>query len=277
MKPPAPLSPRRRWLHAASPFILATLGVCAGLMAAGRAGLWLVERREIAAARDEAAVLAEAAAHPGTPVVDEALPVRVVEIDLVAVSPDLELREPATIRAGKLTAAWKPDHPAHFTGLAADRFHPVSLTGPYLIESVSFQLPAGSHGARLAVRALPVEPRREPSWPAGGAPEKVMVIELTGTGAPTVRWRVGSTVISEFDCGRLRQSLADHIEFEWQVNRSHFDPSDRKFDQAIVRVAPTSSFPEVAPVVLAVLATKRRQNVGGDLRTVPAFVLSVQP
>jgi hypothetical protein len=71
--------------------------------------------------------------------------------------------------------------------------------------------------------------------------------------------------------------LAARFEAEWKDHRGHFDPSDKKVDQAIVRVGPTTPFAGIFAVVEALLATKRVIDVGGYGEAVAAFHVSVQP
>jgi hypothetical protein len=58
---------------------------------------------------------------------------------------------------------------------------------------------------------------------------------------------------------------------------SHRDPSDRRFDWAIVRFETGWHFDDVFPLVDAILATRRTITRDGKSPTVPAFRVSVQP
>jgi hypothetical protein len=238
----------------------------------------LVEVREGAAAREHGAALVSAAAEPGRLVTDPLLPAGVVEVDLAAAAPDLEPHEPATVRVGARRSAWSPESPARFEGLARDRRHAVAITGPYLAEGVSFAVPTGAHGARLAVRAIPIDPWQAYSAAAPGqTPEKVLEIDLTRLDALAVVWKVGPIVVSETTVPRPPgPALAARVRDEWKQQGGHRDPADRKLDQAIVRVASTTPFDAIFPVAEAILATRRDLNRAGAVRSIPAFNVSVQ-
>jgi len=238
---------------------------------------WIVERREIAAERAHRAAVAQAEAEPGMPVTDPALPAGVVEVDLVPVAPELPLEEAASVRAGARRVTWSPGSPARFEGLAADRRLPLSITGPYAVEGASISAPTGARGARLAVRAIPLQPRRPSSDPPGVMPEKRLRADLHRPGVVYLTWLQGRVVVSEQEAPRTPAgALAARIQAEWRAQGSHFDVNDRKLDQAIVRPAPTDSFDDIRFLVEGLLGPKRDMNLGGSNHRVPVFAVEVQ-
>src|SRR5580700_11220142 len=78
-------------------------------------------------------------------------------------------------------------------------------------------------------------------------PEKQLHIEMRGTDKFTLIWKQAGTVISTIDVPRHDDiqtqgnaklvrypDLAAKIESEWKTVGAHRDPSDKKFDQAIL-------------------------------------------
>jgi hypothetical protein len=62
------------------------------------------------------------------------------------------------------------------------------------------------------------------------------------------------------------------------MHGGHRDPSDRRFDQAIVRATPGAPFEEIFAVVSSIFATTREIKVSsGERREAYAFNVSVQP
>jgi hypothetical protein len=264
--------------------ILAFLGMSAAIVVLTVLARWLAGHRERALDGEHDAAIARARAAPGTPVIDPTLPAGVVEIDLVPVNPEFALERPATIQAGPQRCAWTRGLSASFIDLAEDRRHPVSVAGPYAAEAFSFTPPGGSRGARIAVRAIPIEPAR-PYFPSpdGFTPERVLWVRTTQPEKIELVWKQGATVVAMVDVPRAPgetrlAGLAGRIQTEWKQQGGHRDVSDRKVDQAMVVVAPTAPFDEIFPVVEAVQATTREMKLGsGEIITVPVFNVTVQP
>lgn len=254
------------------------LGFAAGLAVFFLVLQWIIGRRVIAADLGHEQAIARAMAEPGTPVTDPALPAGVLLVDLVPAAPDLVLGQPATVRAGGKRAAWTPDAPARFEGLPGDRRLPLSINGPYAVESASIAAPTGSRGARVAVRAIPLEPPRPYYHPAGWTPEKRLEADLGRPGMVRLTWLQGLVVVAEEVVPREpRSALAARIRDQWKQQRSHSDVADRKLDQAIFRIGPTDSFEDTLSVVEALLAPRREQRFADEIRVVPAFNVVVQP
>lgn len=264
---------------AASDGLPAYLALGAALLGFYLLAQGLVQLRERAREREHVTAVVLSASSPGTLVTDPTLPAGIVEVDLLAVAPELGPREPAMVHAGTQHHAWAVDAPARFVGLAPDRGHALSITGPYAAEAASFEAPTGAQGARIAVRVIPIEapsPRFEVNK-AGYTPEKVLEADLLRPDLLALRWVQGQVVISEIELPRADGALAARIRQQWKMQGSHRDPSDRKLDEAIVRVAPTTPFDAILPVVEAIEATTRELSRDGVLRTVSAFYVSVQP
>ncbi|MFT3774504.1 MAG: hypothetical protein QM820_54800 [Minicystis sp.] len=241
----------------------------AALVVVAASGIWFLARRTAAREREHAAALLRTVQEPGVLVLDPALPSGVVDVDLIAVAPDLALSKPATIRLGEQTHPWADGGRVRFKGLAGKRALRVSVAGDYLVEGASFDVPA-EPGGRVSLRAIPIDP------PVVGPPlEKQLEIQLDAAGGAVLWWKQGDITISDREIPR--GALATAVREEWTQKGFHKDPADPIRDRAILRVGPGASFQAVLPVVQAVLATTRPRIVGGDSRVAPAFVVSVQP
>jgi hypothetical protein len=120
-----------------------------------------------------------------------------------------------------------------FEGLGREA-QTVRVSGPYIVEPVSFQVPEGAHGAQLGVRAIPIDPVT-PDPSSNVTPEKVLDVDLTRPDVIPLRWRQGVTVVDMTDLARspgLFAGLAARFEEAWQKHRTRLDPADRKLDQA---------------------------------------------
>ena len=97
-------------------------------------------------------------------------------------------------------------------------------------------------------------------------------------------WKQGGTVISTVDVPRKDNmiekegkkmirfpELATKIEQEWKTAGSHRDPSDKKFDQAILHTDNETPYVYLIGVIDAIYKAHRPFNVGGKAEQVPAF------
>jgi hypothetical protein len=83
----------------------------------------------------------------------------------------------------------------------------------------------------------------------------------------TLTWKQGSTVLSSVDVERLYAELGEKIRDEWQANGSHRDPSDHRFDQAVLHTGDKLPFGEIVAIIDAIHSPKRRDGSAA----VPAF------
>ncbi|HLM73358.1 MAG TPA: hypothetical protein VK459_11720 [Polyangiaceae bacterium] len=253
--------------HRLAAFILALLAV---LMLGG----WLIKRRNDRIEREHGAALARASREPGVLIPDPALSTGVIEIELIPAGPSIELSRPATIRFGHQTRRWSAGGRARFEEMPGKRNQRVSVVGEYLAELAALDVPPSGPGARIALRAIPID------LPAIGPPfERQLEISITDPKDIIVWWKQSNIVVAELKVPRAgpRDALAAVIQKEWMSSGAHRDPSDRRFDRAIIRFEPGALFQEIFPLVDAILATKRTITVGGETRSVPAFHVSVQP
>ena len=206
------------------------------------------------------------------------VPAGVALIDLVPAFPELPLKQSATITVDGKSAAWTANGATQIEGLSGAGLHAIKVVGPYLVDAPSFAMPSPTEGARLNLRAIPIDPAR---WPrvespeeirANGQPEKVFEVDATRKEALGLRWIQGATVISLAEAPRA-SPYAQLFEDERKRRSIHVHPTDRRLDQAILRVAPAASFAEVYSLVEALLAAKRERGH----ETVSAFEISVQP
>jgi hypothetical protein len=247
------------------------LSVIAALMLGG----WLIKRRIDGTRREHAAALARASREPGVLVPDPALSRGVIEIELIPAGPTIELSTPATIRLGQQTRRWSAGGRARFEEMAGKRGQRVSVLGEYIVEGASLDVPGSGSGARVALRAIPID------LPTIGAPfEKQLEIFGNDPNVIILLWKQSNIVVAETKVPRAapRDALAAEIRKEWETHSRHRDPSDPRLDQAVVRFQPEAAlFHEIFPLVEAILATRRTRTLGGESRSVPAFAVSVQP
>lgn len=111
------------------------------------------------------------------------------------------------------------------------------------------------------------------------APEKVLNVHIGETDFGLV-WKQGATVVSEVRVPKATSDdqdivrypdLAKKIEQEWQSNASHRDPSDKKFDQAILHADNRAPFKEIVAVLDALYATRRVVKMPDGDKELAAF------
>lgn len=109
-------------------------------------------------------------------------------------------------------------------------------------------------------------------------PEKVLNLHV-GESDFALIWKQGATVVSEIrvpknttegDIIRYPE-LAAKIKTEWETNGSHRDPSDKKFDQAIMHSDNRTPFKEIIGVLDALYATRRMVKLPDSEKELPVF------
>ena len=115
-------------------------------------------------------------------------------------------------------------------------------------------------------------------------PEKQLHIEMRSPEKFVLMWKQAGTVISTIDVPRKDDvhqegalkvvrfpDLAAKIDSEWKTVGAHRDPSDRKFDQAILHTDNETAYVYVIGVIDAIYQAHRPFAVGGKSEQVPAF------
>jgi biopolymer transport protein ExbD len=115
-------------------------------------------------------------------------------------------------------------------------------------------------------------------------PEKQLHIEMRGQDKFVLIWKQAGTVISTIDVPRKDDvqtrgqvklvrypDLAAKISSEWATVGAHRDPTDRKFDQAILHTDNETEYAYVIAVIDAIYQAHRPFNVGGKTEQVSAF------
>lgn len=124
---------------------------------------------------------------------------------------------------------------------------------------------------------VPGPPSSEP--PTIVTPERVLNVHI-GENDFGLVWKQGATVVSEIRVPKASSDgqdmvrypeLAKKIEQEWQQNANHRDPSDKKFDQAILHTDNRAPFKEVVAVLDALYATRRTVKLSEGDKEMPAF------
>jgi hypothetical protein len=249
-------------------------GLITLILAALLLGGWFIKWRIDVNEREHEAALERASREPGVLVLDPALSSGVLEVELIPAGPSIELPMPASIRVGQRTLPWSAGRPARFEEMAGKRHQRISVVGEYLVESASVDVPPSGSGARIALRAIPIDP------PMIGPPfEKQLEISTSDPDVIELLWKQTNIVVAARKVPRAgsRDALAAEIQKDWMMMGSHRDPSDRRFDWAIVRFETGWHFDDVFPLVDAILATRRTITRDGKSPTVPAFRVSVQP
>ncbi len=110
-------------------------------------------------------------------------------------------------------------------------------------------------------------------------PEKVLNLHIGETDFALI-WKQGATVVSEIrvpkdsgsDGAAIRYTeLGNKIATEWQTNGSHRDPSDKKFDQAIMHSDNRTPFKEIIAVLDALYKTRRQVKLPDGDKEFPVF------
>ena len=115
-------------------------------------------------------------------------------------------------------------------------------------------------------------------------PEKQLHVEMRGPDKFVLIWKQAGTVISTIDVTRKDDlqmegptkvvrypELASKIESEWKTVGAHRDPTDRKFDQAILHTDNKTEFKYIIGVIDAIYQTHRDLSLGPKTDKVPAF------
>jgi biopolymer transport protein ExbD len=154
-----------------------------------------------------------------------------------------------------------------------------------LMVTISFLLITAvwTHMARINADAQVPGPPREVE-PEQHEPEKQLHVEMRSPDKFTLIWKQAGTVISTVDVPRkdnvvMREGkktvrypeLAAKIEQEWKTVGSHRDPSDKKFDQAILHTDNETPYVYLIGVIDAIYQPHRPFNIGGKTEMVPAF------
>lgn len=109
-------------------------------------------------------------------------------------------------------------------------------------------------------------------------PEKVLNLHV-GESDFALIWKQGATVVSEIRVPKNNSDgdiirypeLAAKIKTEWEQNGSHRDPSDKKFDQAIMHSDNRTPFKEIIAVLDALYATRRMVKLPDSEKELPVF------
>jgi hypothetical protein len=190
----------------------------------------------------------------------------------------------------KKREAWKAAHPADpFPGEALLRMP--RDTSALVVKSV-FQTAAFAGYPNLAFAVGTGSPRRtarivadayvpgpRPVDPvAAGDGDKVLFLRLEPDKSVMLTWKQGDTVVSETEVpwgdafqrtaeGVRAPGLAAKLSAEWSQQRQHFDPHDRKVDQATVLADDATTLGDIVAALDALYETKRTLGAA----SVPAF------
>ena len=157
-----------------------------------------------------------------------------------------------------------------------------------LMVTISFLLITAvwTHMSRINADAQVPGPPRPTEEVQKIEPEKQLHIEMRAPDKFTLIWKQSGTVISTVDVARknpetpVRQGqvdtyrypdLAAKISSEWQTVGTHRDPTDRKFDQAILHTDNETPYVFIIGVIDAIYQAHRPFNMGGKTDQVPAF------
>jgi biopolymer transport protein ExbD len=116
-------------------------------------------------------------------------------------------------------------------------------------------------------------------------PEKQLHVEMRQPDHFTLIWKQGGTIVTQFEVPRKDDAvkssngakqirypeLAAKIDSEWKTVGQHRDPSDKKFDQAILHTDNDTPYVNIIAVIDAIYQPQRDYNVGGKSEKLPAF------
>ncbi len=155
-----------------------------------------------------------------------------------------------------------------------------------LLVTISFLLITAvwTHMARINADAQVPGPPRPDVEQEKTEPEKQLHIEMRDEDKFVLVWKQGSTTVDSIDVPRkdvVQQEgsisvvrfpdLAAKIESEWKTVGQHRDPSDKKFDQAILHTDNETPYVNIVGVIDAIYQPKRDYSVGGKNEKMPAF------
>ncbi len=154
-----------------------------------------------------------------------------------------------------------------------------------LMVTISFLLITAvwTHMARINADAQVPGPPREVE-PDKVEPEKQLHVEMRAPDKFVLIWKQGGTVISTVDVPRKDNvinregrktvrypELAAKIEQEWKSVGGHREPTDKKFDQAVLHTDNETPYVFLVGVIDAIYHAHRGFNVAGKVEQVPAF------
>jgi biopolymer transport protein ExbD len=131
-----------------------------------------------------------------------------------------------------------------------------------------------SHMARIDSNALVPGESGEPT----ALVDRTLHVDASADDKFTLIWKQGNTVLRAVDVAksdvgaisdeRRYPDLGAKIREEWNANGSHRDPSDRRFDQAVLHTGDHLPFGDIVAIIDAIHAPKRPAAANA---AVPAF------
>jgi len=155
-----------------------------------------------------------------------------------------------------------------------------------LMVTISFLLITAvwTHMARINADAQVPGPPRPDVEQDKVEPEKQLHVEMRSPEKFVLIWKQAGTVISTIDVPRKDDlqlegptkvvrylDLAAKIDSEWKTVGQHRDPSDKKFDQAILHTDNETAYVYIIGVIDAIYQAHRPFSYGGKTEQVPAF------
>lgn len=157
-----------------------------------------------------------------------------------------------------------------------------------LMVTISFLLITAvwSHLARINADAAvpgPPDPTKEIE---NATVEKQLHVEMRSSEKFVLVWKQGATVVSSVDVPRKDEveteknskvrvvrypALAEKIAAEWKSVGQHRDPTDKKFDQAVLHTDNETPYSNIIGVIDAIYQPKRPFNTGKKTEQMPAF------
>jgi len=155
-----------------------------------------------------------------------------------------------------------------------------------LMVTISFLLITAvwTHMARINADAQVPGPPRPDVEQDKVEPDKQLHVEMRSPEKFVLIWKQAGTVISTIDVPRKDDvdmqgstkvvrylDLAAKISSEWSTVGQHRDPSDKKFDQAILHTDNETPYVYIIGVIDAIYQAHRPFSYGGKTEQVPAF------
>jgi hypothetical protein len=157
-----------------------------------------------------------------------------------------------------------------------------------LMVTISFLLITAvwTHMSRINADAQVPGPPRPDQEIDKVEPEKQLHVEMRQPDHFTLIWKQGGQIVTTIDVPRKDNAekvgggqarvirypdLAAKIESEWKTVGQHRDPSDKKFDQAILHTDNETQYSNIIGVIDAIYQPKRGYTVGGKNQQMPAF------
>jgi hypothetical protein len=184
---------------------------------------------------------------------------------------------------------WKKAHPTEASpgrvAFTFDRDEQASVVKSVIVTAAYAGYPNGAllvrvpakTGGELVASYLNVDVNlRVAGEPPPKEIERELHMALSSHGVVLLKWQEGNKALGDvFPSGLPVAKLATDIGHGWNDRGLHHEPTDKRFDQAILHVDNDTPYALIVVALDAVHATKRKLAVAGNEELVPAINVSL--